>query len=281
VHGQTSSDERQYRRVAQTAPPSEVHSAVLLENADLQRRLQQAEQQVEALSAENASLKEKILVRAFCMRLFPALRTAWAHSVPWQRVRFACQESKQRDAETLNELTGNLEYYRQQEVADAAAAAAAAAATADATVSPIVSAPEVEAEQISSSVEPVQQSAGEAELPLPPVVGMVEIVETGSGHDEFTGQEYTTYVMRCKAAVAPGDQTPSDASETARVDESTDTNAPVEWSVSKRFSDFSNLRAELAALPTIGAVVETMDFPPSTWNFLPWGAGKMDQVCIL
>lgn len=148
-------------------------------------------------------------------------------------------------------------------------------------MSPIVSAPEVEAEQISSSVEPVQQSAGEAELPLPPVVGMVEIVETGSGHDEFTGQEYTTYVMRCKAAVAPGDQTPSDASETARVDESTDTNAPVEWSVSKRFSDFSNLRAELAALPTIGAVVETMDFPPSTWNFLPWGAGKMDQVCIL
>jgi hypothetical protein len=63
VHGQTANDERQYRRVAQEAPPSKVHAAVLKQNADLQRRVQEAEQQVEALSAENDSLKAKILVR--------------------------------------------------------------------------------------------------------------------------------------------------------------------------------------------------------------------------
>ena len=64
VHGQTASDERQYRRVAREAPPSEVHAAVLLENADLQRRVQEAEQQAEALLAENESLKAQLLVRA-------------------------------------------------------------------------------------------------------------------------------------------------------------------------------------------------------------------------
>ena len=40
----------------------------------------------------------------------------------------------------------------------------------------------------------------------------------------------------------------------------------------------TGLRTELAALPTIGAAIETMEFPPSTWNFLPWGAGKLDEV---
>eukprot|EP01043_Picozoa_sp_COSAG02_P013839 COSAG02_NODE_560_length_20328_cov_15.507343_4_plen_132_part_00 len=68
VHGQTASDERQYRKVAQEAPPSEVHAAVLLENVDLQRRVQEAEQQVEALSAENESLKAQILVRGCLYR---------------------------------------------------------------------------------------------------------------------------------------------------------------------------------------------------------------------
>ena len=52
IHEQTASEERQYR----SRVPSEVHHAVLLENADLQRRLQEAEQQIEVLSAENKSL---------------------------------------------------------------------------------------------------------------------------------------------------------------------------------------------------------------------------------
>jgi hypothetical protein len=60
VHGQTASDERQFR----SRVPSEVHHAVLLENADLQRRVQEAEQRANALSAENESLKAKVLVRA-------------------------------------------------------------------------------------------------------------------------------------------------------------------------------------------------------------------------
>ena len=60
VHGQTASDERLFR----SRVPSEVHHAVLLENADLQRRVQEAEQRADALSAENESLKAKVLVRA-------------------------------------------------------------------------------------------------------------------------------------------------------------------------------------------------------------------------
>jgi hypothetical protein len=197
-------------------------------------------------------------------------------------IRTIGQESKQRDAEALNELTDNLEYYRQREVSDAAASAAAAAIVAPA-VAPAV-----------DHGEPGRAEAGssEQELSLPPSVGMVEIVKTGSGSDEYTGQEYTTYVMRCTAGAADTAKQASDAHVHADARPSDDTTGaatppppvvspPVgakEWTVSKRFSDFSKLRAELVALPTIGAVVETMDFPPSTWNFLPWGAGKLDQV---
>ena len=138
-----------------------------------------------------------------------------------------------------------------------------------------------------------ETGTSEQELSLPPIVGMVEIVKTGSGFDEYTGQEYTTYVMRCTAGTADTVKRASAALVHADTRPSGDTTGaaipppPVasplagakEWTVSKRFSDFSKLRAELVALPTLGAVVETMDFPASTWNFLPWGAGKLDQVC--
>eukprot|EP01043_Picozoa_sp_COSAG02_P013840 COSAG02_NODE_560_length_20328_cov_15.507343_5_plen_263_part_00 len=213
----------------------------------------------------------------------------------------ARQESKQADAETLNELTGNLEYYRQRESSDAGASAAvvaaastavvAAASTAAAVVPALFAAPIVDQDKPG----PGEAESAEEQLSLPPIVRMVEIVETGSGVDEYTGQEYTTYVMTCTAGAEDADKTPSAAGvrEDARPDDGatggafavpappvSSATAVMEWTVSKRFSDFSNLRAELAALPTIGAVVETMDFPPSTWNFLPWGAGKLDGVCL-
>ncbi len=208
------------------------------------------------------------------------------------------QESKQRDAETLNELTGNLEYYRQRESSDtgtstAAAVAAASIAAAAAVVPTFFAAPVVD----QGKSAPVEAESTEEQLPLPPIVGTVKIVETGRGFDEYTGQEYTTYVIRCTAGAAVTEKTPSaegvvnsagSGDDTATGGDSAAVPAPavssptaaMEWTVSKRFSDFSSLRAELAALPTIGAAVESMDFPPSTWNFLPWGAGKLDGVCL-
>lgn len=216
VHARTATDERQYRKRAHSAEPAaaeaaplrEKHNAVLLENADLQRRLQQAEQSAQTLTAENALLREKI------------------------------RESTTSTAATLNELNDNLEFYRQQE---------AAAAT---TLPP----------------PPIEPAAPKEELP--PIVGVVNIVQTKSGHDEYTGLEYTNYVMSCTAVAASGD----DAATAV---------AASEWPVSKRFSDFSNLRADLVALPTVGPVVETMEFPASTWAFMPWGAGKMDEETIV
>lgn len=273
VHGQTASDERQFRRVAQTAPPSEVHHAVLVENADLQRRLQEVEQRAETLLAENERLKSKLMVRALP-------RAACRRDQLNSGVCVDRQESKLRDAETLNELTGNLEYYRQREVSDAAAASSAA---------PAVPVPSLAA-PASGDGDTGSGQAGSAsqEPPLPPIVGMVEIVDTGSGFDEYTGQEYTTYVIRCTSGATNEGQTAGASSVPVGThptdgmpDDASATPSPTiaeNWTVSKRFSDFNNLRAELAALPTIGAVVETMDFPPSTWNFLPWGVGKLDEV---
>ena len=163
------------------------------------------------------------------------------------------QESKTRDAETLNELTGNIEFLRQQQAAE-----------------PPATPPVIAAEPPTDGARPEPEPEPE---PLAPVVGTVEIVETGSGLEDYTGLEYTTYVMRCRAAAptptAEGDSGPADSAQ-----------EPAEWTVTKRFSDFSNLRTELAALPTIGAVVETMAFPASTWAFLPWGAGKLDEATI-
>ena len=71
VHGETTTDERDYRRrariseplAAEAEPLREKHNAVLLENAGLQQRLQEVEQEAEALRTENATLKASILVR--------------------------------------------------------------------------------------------------------------------------------------------------------------------------------------------------------------------------
>ena len=144
------------------------------------------------------------------------------------------QESKTRDAETLNELTGNIEFLRQQQAAE-----------------PPATPPIIAAEPPADGARPEPEPEPEQEPePLAPVVGTVEIVETGSGLEDYTGLEYTTYLMRCRAAAptpaAEGEGSPADSAQ-----------EPAEWTVTKRFSDFSNLRTELAALPTIGAVVGT------------------------
>jgi hypothetical protein len=191
VHGATAADERQFRRralraepaAAEAAPLREQHNAALLHNAELQRRLQELEERAAALQAENGALREKLM------------------------------ESKVRDAEALNELTGNLEFYRQQESAAAAGAAAGDSDAGGGAAPPPVVAPPAHGGAVAAAVEgrgdggqgggaQKEKEEMEAVDELPPVVGIVEIVETGSGHDEYTGLEFTTYKMRCRAAAA-------------------------------------------------------------------------------
>ena len=78
VHGETTTDERDYRRrariseplAAEAKPLREKHNAVLLENAGLQQRLQEVGQEAEALRTENATLQASILVSLYSF-MFP------------------------------------------------------------------------------------------------------------------------------------------------------------------------------------------------------------------
>lgn len=232
VHGCVSADERECRERARSAeneldtlrqsarglkPLRQQMQQLLLDNNELQKQNLLAQQREAALLTENSMLKQQML------------------------------QTKAQDAEVVNELMGNLEFYQQRSDGGASQGPAS-----------------YESQINTLSKDPAQDAVGDNQSgSLPPVVATAEIVDTASGHDQLSGMEYTKYIVHCRQA----------SCSTRNSENST-------WKVAKRFSDFSALRTELIARPDIGVVVETLEFPEATWNFIPWGAGKLDATIV-